>query len=216
MSLAELEKRVSHGEGQHLEFKKFLPEPEKLLREALAFANAAGGEILLGVDDDGTINGIKDPDEVEEIFSSVAAERCLPSLLYELKQIPLSKKRSVVSIFVPPGPRKPVLYREPVTGIMHCYYRIGDRSIQASRELNEVLKFSNAPRNVKIELGEKEKVLLEYLAVNGRITLSVFAEVAGISRTTASRTLVHLVKGSVLRIIPQEGEDFFERMETGD
>ncbi len=43
------------GEGQRTEFKE---RPARLDRELVAFANAAGGSIFLGVDDRGRVVGI--------------------------------------------------------------------------------------------------------------------------------------------------------------
>ena len=53
MTQAALRKLISLGEGQNLEFKQSLPED--LGRELCAFANSAGGKILIGVSDDGSI-----------------------------------------------------------------------------------------------------------------------------------------------------------------
>ena len=47
---------LEEGEGYRLEFKEKLAN---LDREIVAFANAAGGEIYLGVNDDWAINGIE-------------------------------------------------------------------------------------------------------------------------------------------------------------
>ena len=50
---------VNQGEGQRLEFKKKVDYPEKVVKEVIAFANSDGGNLLIGVDDDGNISGVK-------------------------------------------------------------------------------------------------------------------------------------------------------------
>ncbi len=51
---------VESGEGYNAEFKLQIPSKVKeIAEEACAFANAAGGTILLGVDDNNTIKGIE-------------------------------------------------------------------------------------------------------------------------------------------------------------
>jgi predicted HTH transcriptional regulator len=46
---------VRQGEGMHLEFKLKAAHPEKIVREIVAFANAQGGLLLVGVGDDKSI-----------------------------------------------------------------------------------------------------------------------------------------------------------------
>ncbi|MCC6835531.1 MAG: ATP-binding protein, partial [Cytophagales bacterium] len=58
-----IKKLALEGEGLHLEFKRKAAHPEKIVRELIAFANTAGGTLLIGVDDDGSIPGVKYPDE---------------------------------------------------------------------------------------------------------------------------------------------------------
>ena len=52
MTHRQLERLVAVGEGQHLEFKRQVPRPQRLAKEVIAFANSGGGHLLLGVDDD--------------------------------------------------------------------------------------------------------------------------------------------------------------------
>jgi DNA-binding IclR family transcriptional regulator len=73
---------------------------------------------------------------------------------------------------------------------------------------------------VRFGYGEKEKMLMQYLAGHPYVTVAQFAALAGIPRQLASRTLVLLVLASVLRINPDEAEDRFcladPQDETGD
>ena len=58
----ELKRLALEGEGLQLEFKRKASHPEKIVRELIAFANTEGGTLLIGVDDDGSIPGLKYPD----------------------------------------------------------------------------------------------------------------------------------------------------------
>jgi ATP-dependent DNA helicase RecG len=50
---------IAQGEGYNLEFKQSIPsKASELAEEICAFANAAGGVLLIGVDDNGKIRGI--------------------------------------------------------------------------------------------------------------------------------------------------------------
>ena len=54
-SLTELIEKIYLGEDSTIEFKRELPHRESLADEIAAFANASGGVILIGVDDDSEI-----------------------------------------------------------------------------------------------------------------------------------------------------------------
>ncbi len=66
MNPEELERLIAAGEGQHLEFKRGLPSTKQLCELAVCFANAEGGVLLLGVEDDGNLRGVTsyDPDAI--------------------------------------------------------------------------------------------------------------------------------------------------------
>ena len=57
-SLTDLTEKIYLGEDSTIEFKRELPHRESLADEIAAFANANGGAILIGVDDDSEIVGI--------------------------------------------------------------------------------------------------------------------------------------------------------------
>jgi ATP-dependent DNA helicase RecG len=62
-------------EGKTLESKRDLSSPENIMKTLVAFANTAGGIILIGVEDDHTVIGILDnPLDEEERLSSMIAD----------------------------------------------------------------------------------------------------------------------------------------------
>ena len=90
---AELRGLVSRDEGQFLEFKSTWDRsddiPKQVKRRAIrdaiaeavaAFANADGGLLLVGIEDDGSPTGHDYPDEVIEDFVSVPRRRLRPSV----------------------------------------------------------------------------------------------------------------------------------------
>jgi restriction endonuclease Mrr len=212
MTLRDLQAIVAQGEGLHIEFKRKLPEWEKLMREIVAFANTEGGVLLIGVADDGTISGTRDPREVEEALDIFIREYTLPVPDYRLETIPLSANRAVVAIHIPESLNKPHRALErPLTPPGQVLIRIADSSARASKEMVELLKFGARPRDMKVEYGDKEHLLMQYLAAHLHVTVTGFAHLAKIPRPIASKTLVHLAKANVIRIVPLvEEEDRFE------
>ena len=64
MRLLEL---LKQPEGKTLEFKRDLSSPDGVLRSIVAFANTAGGILLIGVEDKSRhVRGVKDPLATEE------------------------------------------------------------------------------------------------------------------------------------------------------
>ncbi len=95
---------VSEGEGQRIEFKEKL---SRLNREFVAFANAAGGSIFVGIDDKGKIKGnqISNKD-ISEIYN--IARNCDPSINIET----LKYNENVFEIIVQEGVDKPYRCKE--------------------------------------------------------------------------------------------------------
>src|SRR3954462_3418360 len=64
----ELYDLIESGEGSDVEFKRRFSSPEKIAKEIIAFANTKGGYILFGVDDDGSLVGVRsEKSELDEI-----------------------------------------------------------------------------------------------------------------------------------------------------
>ena len=58
-----IRKLILQGEGTTLDFKKTITNNEKIAKSLVAFANNKGGQLLIGVADDGSIKGVKSEDE---------------------------------------------------------------------------------------------------------------------------------------------------------
>ncbi len=201
---------VRQGEGMHLEFKLKAAHPEKIVREIVAFANAQGGLLLVGVGDDKSIPGVKFADEDEYILTRAITKYCHPAISYTYQKIAVTDERDVLALSIAPSPDRPhYVVDNPAQPAGKAYVRVRDRSVQASREVREVLKGERKGRNVRFGYGEKEKLLMQYLADHPSVTVAQFAALAGIPRQLASRTLVLLVLASVLKINPDEAEDRF-------
>lgn len=77
---------ISRGEGISMEFKEKLPDPpKKLAHEMAAFANGQGGMILIGVQDNGVIVGLDDPDRVMRDVANLARDVVRPAIRPEIR-----------------------------------------------------------------------------------------------------------------------------------
>ena len=202
-----LKKLVAQGEGLTLEFKRKASYPEKIVREMIAFANTAGGTVLLGVDDDGSIPGLKHADGEAHVIHK-ALECCRPSLKVTETYIPVGNARCVIRYDVQKN-RKKVHYLLTIEKRRQAYVRVKDQSIRASKEMCEIIKRAERKRNIAFRYGEHEKFLMEYLDENHSITLNQFMELCKLKRFYASRKLILLVLANVLRITPHEKGDVY-------
>lgn len=84
MKATDLDILVQEGEGVMLEYKESLSS--SVARELVAFANTAGGRILLGVRDDGTVKGIADTNELRARIQDIA-RHCDPPVKILLQRI---------------------------------------------------------------------------------------------------------------------------------
>jgi predicted HTH transcriptional regulator len=217
MDLKELRTLVRQGEGFQLEFKLKATHPEKIVREMVAFANSGGGKLLVGIADDKSIQGVKFGEEEEFVLTRAIEKYCHPQIPYSLEKLVLPDEREVLIYTIAPSENKPHYVRpeQPETP-GKVYVRVEDRTVQASKEMREVLKGERKQRGYRFQFGEKEKMLMQYLGLHPFITVDGFASLAAIPRQAASRTLVLLVLANVLAIQPEEEEDFFFRNEISE
>lgn len=94
--------QLAGGEGQHVEFKDARIKPADLAQTLVALANADGGSVLLGVDDDGRPLGIPDPGEARDLVLTAAShELCDPPVVLEpLTAVPVSGGKHVLLVRV--------------------------------------------------------------------------------------------------------------------
>lgn len=207
MTLQEVKELAQKGEGLKIEFKKKANFPDKILREVIAFANTQGGDVLIGVDDDGTVSGLRFIEEEIFVMEKAIREGIFPPLSVQVFTVRLNEKKGVAVFRIPMSPSRPHYLISENKKL--SFVRVEDRSVKASKEVWEVIKKSSLPKDTIFTYGKKEEVLMKLLAEKERITLKEFASAAQLPIKLASSTLVRLVVANVLWIHPQEGDDYF-------
>ncbi len=75
---------LKQPEGKTLEFKRDLSSPGGVLRSIIAFANTAGGTLLIGVEDKSRhVRGVKEPLAMEERLANLVSDNIVPRLVPE-------------------------------------------------------------------------------------------------------------------------------------
>lgn len=138
-SVADLEDILKRPEGKTLEFKRDLSSPDGALKTIVAFANTAGGTLLVGVEDRTRhVRGVADALDVEERLASLVSDRITPRLVPEIEILPW-RRTQVLAVRVHPSPSRPHhLIREgPERG---TYVRVGSTNRRADADLIDELR----------------------------------------------------------------------------
>jgi ATP-dependent DNA helicase RecG len=92
LSRMSIDQLITSTEGKTLEFKRDLSSPRPMLKTLLAFANTAGGRLIVGVDDDRRVNGVEHPLDEEERICSLIADSIAPRLVPNVELMTLEGK----------------------------------------------------------------------------------------------------------------------------
>jgi ATP-dependent DNA helicase RecG len=117
---------IELGEGQFVEFKESLDK--NFQKELVAFANASGGTIYLGITDTGKVKGIEITNRLKSQIQDVAYN-CDPSII-----INLIESNNVLAVEVPEGKNK------PYSSSSGFFMRMGANSQKMTR--NQILELA--------------------------------------------------------------------------
>ncbi len=125
------------GESKTLEFKENIPKKDQIIRTCVAFANGAGGKIIIGIKDK-TKNIIGVSIEIrDKIFDEVASsikDSIEPYLIPEIYERNINNK-TIVLVQIYPGNRPPYCVKnERHKSYKGVYLRVGSTTRQADKE----------------------------------------------------------------------------------
>lgn len=123
---------IANGESSGVEFKRDDLRPEQLAKEIVALANFQGGRILVGVEDDGTISGVKRTGLETWVMDTVFGRYVHPMILPFYEEVAIEGSLRVAVISVTQGTAKPYVVRH--NGREEIYVRVGSTSRLATRE----------------------------------------------------------------------------------
>ena len=95
---------IKAGEDGTRQFKVDVQSPDSLAAEMVAFANADGGTILIGVADNRTVPGLAcdDVSRINQLIANVASQSVRSPIAVQTRNIPPSSGRIVVALKVQP------------------------------------------------------------------------------------------------------------------
>ncbi len=164
-------------EGKTLEVKRDLSSPDGVLKTLTAFANTAGGLLLIGVEDrGGHVRGVHNPLDVEEQLANLISDSIAPRLVPDIEILPW-RKTHVLAVQVHPSPTRPhYVKRYGLDG--GSFVRVGSTNRRADRELIEELR-----RFARGETYDEQPMLdLDSEAIDFRAASESFTAVRKLSR----------------------------------
>lgn len=99
-----------HTEGRRLEFKGEMPSHSDLAKTVVAFANDAGGDIYIGIDNKHNIIGLPEDGltTLEKQLSNMVYDRCYPTILPEITFLTIEDKH-IIRIHIYKGKHATIL-----------------------------------------------------------------------------------------------------------
>lgn len=91
-----MELLVKQLESKTLEFKRDLSSMQPILKTIVAFANTAGGVLIVGSSPEGEIVGVDDVFKSEEKLANAIADSIHPPILPEIEIVTLNEKNLLV------------------------------------------------------------------------------------------------------------------------
>lgn len=98
-------KRILEGESDVLDFKKTISSVHKIAKTIVAFANTKGGSILIGVNDNKSLAGVKS-DEDSYMIETAAQFFCYPPVPLQMIEHQIGKL-SIIEVIIPNSTDKP-------------------------------------------------------------------------------------------------------------
>lgn len=178
-------------ESPTVEFKRELTDAVK--REIIAFANTQGGELYIGIEDDGTVIGLNNAHKTLEAVSSMLHDSIKPDILVHTHlSVETLEGKKVVKIVVSLGTRRPyhlkskgmkssgvfIRYGTSVTNaseenIRQMIMESDGTNFETARSLQQELTFHEATAIFEkqgLKLGTEQQRTLGFLTVDGYYT----------------------------------------------
>ena len=200
---------IAEGEHQRQDFKYCINDSRKIARSMVAFSNADGGRLLLGIRDNGSVAGVKSD---EEYYMAEAAAKLYskPPVNFQTKQW-LIEGKTVLEIAISKSAEAPH-FAQNDEGKWLVYIRKEDQNIVAPGILLKVWEQQKNPQGVFIRFSDEEKRLLTLLDSEQHLSLNQFTRKAKLPKWKGEKLLVKLiVVGIVGMDISENGTRFFLR-----
>jgi len=124
---------MMNSENATTEFKR--EYTGDIRKEVVAFANSQGGVIYIGIDDDGTVTGLANPDYTLQQVSNMIRDSIKPDItMFTHYDIQKRNEKQIVAVTVQRGTDRPYYIAEKGLKPSGVYVRMGSSSAPASAD----------------------------------------------------------------------------------
>lgn len=144
----------NHHEDQYFDRKRIKIQPRDIAKTIIAFANADGGTIVVGITDEGKFEGIKskDRDYINRILNS-HREWCIPIPKVVTEEVTImnlnGEEDSILFIHIEPSYNRVIKRNDE-----YIYLRVGDRSNELKLEEIRAIEYDKGERAFEEEVVE--------------------------------------------------------------
>jgi ATP-dependent DNA helicase RecG len=133
---------IALGEDSTRQFKRDVTNGDALAAEMVAFANAEGGTIYLGVADDGTTPGLSADDvkRLNQLIGNTASHAVRSPLTVQTKNVALANGRVLIVLTVPKGLDKPDFDKN---GVIWLKAGADKRRVNSKEELRRLFQITD-------------------------------------------------------------------------
>lgn len=183
-------------EGEHVrqDFKYQISDARKIARSISAFANNGGGQLLIGVKDNGVIAGVRNEEDVY-VVETAAEIYCRPAQKVEFEAYSIDTGVTVIRALIPPASNRPVTVDEGSRGQI-AYFRVADENIVAHR-----LMLAAWTNTAPLAMDSRVTAIVTSLSAAERgCTPEEIAREHHLSQRTTDAILTNLLAADILKI----------------
>ncbi len=185
-----LQSAIAEGEHEHQDFKYSISDARKIARSLSAFANNSGGQLLIGVKDNGVIAGVRNEEDIY-VVEQAAMLYCRPPQQLEFTALRAEEGAVVIRATIQASPTRPVQAQEP-DGRWQAYYRVADENIVATPIMVKAWRRKASDEPTTLTLNDGERSLVTLLSNKGMLSVEELARGAHLSIATTTDIITRL------------------------
>lgn len=192
-----LTRAVAQGEHTTQDFKFAISDARKIAHTISAFANNAGGRLLIGVKDNGSLAGIRTDEDIY-LVEQAAEMYCIPpQRLHFTAYRTEGSRATIVSAEVDPYPGRGVVCIE-ADGSHQAYFRIMDENIAVTPLMVDCWRARSCRDTLPGTAADAEREILSCLDTHGPMLPQHLAAHVRLSHATLRGALLSLYAMSLI------------------